>query len=285
MERRKKIADLQTWIAQAVNLLSPISEQPVLEAQVIAAGFLGKSRTWVVSHLKDTLSDSQVAFLDQGVKRLVSGEPLPYILGNWSFYGSDFFVSPAVLIPRPETELLVEKALAWCSRHPDFNRVADVGCGSGCIAISLALHNAQINLTASDISWEALTIARQNIQHHQVEKQVSLVQSNLLSPFGNTFHLVCANLPYIPTATLNSLAVARHEPHLALDGGENGLYWIELLLSNADRFLLPGGALFLEIEADQGISAPQLARRLIPGSEVHCFSDLSGLPRLVFIQT
>jgi release factor glutamine methyltransferase len=273
------------WLAEARARLLLASEEPALEAQVLLARVLNKPRAWVIAHPEADLSDDQDSALCKLLERRLSGEPLPYLLGHWEFFGLSFKVTPAVLIPRPETELLVEKALDWLKLHPSRRLAVDAGTGSGCIAISLAHAIADLNVIAVDISRPALSIAKENITVHQLQERVFLLQTSLLSglPWGK-IDLVCANLPYIPTATLAGLAVSRYEPHQALDGGPDGTTYINALLEEARRGLAPGGLMLLEIEAGQGESVPQSARRCFPDADIQLFHDLSGNPRLVQVE-
>jgi len=272
------------WLADAQIRLALISEQPALEAQVILAHVVDKPRAWVIAHPETIFSVEQTRSLCVLLERRMSGEPLPYLLGHWEFFGLSYTVTPEVLIPRPETELMVEKALAWLGKHHSRRLAADVGTGSGCIAVSLAHLIADLQVVAVDVSRPALYVARQNIYDHQVHDRVHLVQTNLLTALIGKFDLVCANLPYIPSPTLAKLEVGLHEPHQALDGGPEGTSYISALLGDALRWLAPGGLLLLEIEAGQGKSVPQLAERFFPGAEIQLFHDLSGNPRLVQVE-
>ena len=273
------------WQADARARLVPFSEEPALEAQVLLAHVLDKPRPWVIAHPEADLSVDQDNSLCRLLERRLSGEPLPYLLGHWEFFGLRFKVTPDVLIPRPETELLVEKALAWLKLHPSRRLAVDVGTGSGCIAISLAHGLADLRVIAVDISRPALSVAQENIIAHHLQEQVSLLQTSLLYGLSNgKTDLVCANLPYIPSSTLAGLEVSRYEPRLALDGGPQGTTCINTLLEDAPGWLAPGGLLLLEIEAGQGASVPRSARRCFPEADIQLFRDLSGKPRLVQVE-
>jgi release factor glutamine methyltransferase len=273
------------WLAEARARLLRVCAQPALEAQVVLAHVLEKPRAWVLAHPEAALSIEQASGACFLLERRLSGEPLPYLLGHWEFFGLDFKVTHDVLIPRPETELLVEKALAWLKTHPSRRLAVDVGTGSGCIAVSLAHALDDLHVAAVDISRPALLVAQQNIHDQQVEDQVFVMQTSLL--YGLCWKktdLVCANLPYIPSATLAGLEVGRYEPLQALDGGPDGTSYINALLQDAPRWLAPGGLVLLEIEARQGASVSQSARRSFPDAEIQLFHDLSGNPRLVQIE-
>ena len=169
-----------------------------------------------------------------------------------------------MLIPRPETELLVERALGWLRDHPDRRAAADVGTGSGCIAVTLARHTPDLRVAAVDRSPAALDVTRQNARAHGVDARIDFFQADLLGSVPGPFDLICANLPYIPTADVNDLAVARHEPRLALDGGPDGLDLIHRLLAQLPARLSPGGLALFEIEYRQGQSAAALAQAASP---------------------
>ncbi len=192
-------------------------------------------------------------------------------------------VSDAVLIPRPETELLVERALGWLSKNPSRRQAIDVGTGSGCIAVALTKNVPDLQVTAVDISARALRVARLNVMRHNCVQAVTLVQSDLLSGMQLHADLLCANLPYIPTTVALDLPVSRYEPSLALDGGADGLDVIRALLLDAPRCLNPGGLALLEIEANQAEAAKLLARQAFPAASIQVLPDLAGLPRLLEI--
>lgn len=273
-----------TWLAQAIAKLAATSEQPALEAQVLLAHVLQKNRTWVLAHPEYILSPLQLDTLEQIIDRLKRGEPLPYLLGHWEFFGWDFMVSPAVLIPRPETELLVEHAVQWLRQNPCRRLAADVGTGSGCIAISIANQIPDLTVLASDYSGAALRIARANISHYRLNHRIYLVQADLMTAAAGSFDLVCANLPYIPTSTLDHLQVSRYEPRLALDGGIEGLDYIQKLLFDTVAKLAPGALFLLEIETRQSDSALRLAQLSYPSAEAQVIPDLVGNPRLLKIK-
>jgi release factor glutamine methyltransferase len=273
------------WLADARARLLPVSEEPALEAQVLLAHVLDKPRAWVIAHPEAALLIDQYSCLCLLLERRLNGEPLPYLLGDWEFFGLRFKVTPDVLIPRPETELLVEKALAWLKAHPLRRLAVDAGTGSGCIAVSLAHWIADLHIVAVDISRPALRVAQENITDHHVQGRVFPVQTSLLNGLHwGKFDLVCANLPYIPSSTLAELEVSRHEPHLALDGGPEGTNYIYALLEDGPVWLAPGGLVLLEIEAGQGDRVTRFARQCFPAADIQLFHDLSGNPRLVQVE-
>jgi release factor glutamine methyltransferase len=269
-------------------------DTPDLDAQVLVAHLLGKSRAWLAAHFDESLSVSQLVIVEQAVKRLEAGEPFPYVLGHWEFFGLDFKITPDVLIPRPETELIVEQAILWLQSRPVTNlsslRAADVGTGSGCIAISLAHHIPDLRVLATDLSMPALKVAQGNAICHQVNDRVDFVQCDLLPPHPTPlpteshFDVICANLPYIPTETLESLPVFRHEPILALNGGSDGLEPMRNLLKIAPDWLAPDGLILLEIESGQGMTAVSLAYDSFDHATINLRRDLAGKERMVAIR-
>ena len=148
--------------------LSSISDTPALDASVLLAHILNKPRTWVLAHPEITLTTDQQNQLNQALTRLECGEPFPYVLGHWEFFGLDFDITSDVLIPRPETELLVEKAVTWLQESPARRTVADIGTGSGAIAVSIAVNVRDVNILATDISKQALQVAQRNAEKHSV---------------------------------------------------------------------------------------------------------------------
>jgi len=277
---------LRALIGWLTRRLDPHTDTPRLDAQVLLGHILEKPRSWLLAHPEANLSPQQQEQLNQAVARLETGLPLPYLLGHWEFYSLDFNLNPAVLIPRPETELLIEQALAWLRAQSDRRRAADIGTGSGCIAITLAKFIPDLHVTATDVSPKALQIAQSNAKKHHVAERISLVKSDLL-PNEKTnadFDLICANLPYIPTGRLHTLKVYRREPTLALDGGSDGLDLIRSLLGQAPRRLTRGGLLLIEIDSSHSKRAISLAHEAFPHADVRLLPDLAGQDRLIRIE-
>jgi release factor glutamine methyltransferase len=272
-------------ISNLKSLLSPWSETPSLDAQVLLADICSRNRAWILAHPEAQLTPAQQDALQTAESRLEAGVPLPYILGHWAFFGLDFSIDPQVLIPRPETELMVEQALDWLKVHPQRRLAVDAGTGSGCIAVSLAVHTPDLQVIATDISPTAIAVARINVERHHVASRVDLVQTDLLPANLTRCNLICANLPYIPTRALEDLAVFGREPTLALDGGTDGLGLIRRLLLLAAKKLSPGGLLLFEIEAAQGKTALNLAQVFFPKARIDLLSDFAGRDRLIRIET
>lgn len=280
---------MTSLLSDIADRLTPLSDTSFLDASVLLAHILEKPRSWVLAHSEATLTEQQQIKLNAALSRLELGEPFPYILGHWEFFGLDFEVTPDVLIPRPETELLVEKAIAWLQKSPVRRTVADVGTGSGIIAVSIAVNVPDARVLATDISHEALEVARRNARKFDVDHRVQFVQCDLLPALPEIFtteqhlDLICANLPYIPTETLHSLPVYGREPTLALDGGEDGLDLFRRLMNIAPDWLAPNALILLEIEATRGVQALSLAYDMFSEAEIHLHQDLTGLDRLLEI--
>jgi release factor glutamine methyltransferase len=242
-----------------------------------------KDKTWLTAHPEFELNNEQVDSLKEKIDLLLEGVPLPYLIYRQSFYNLDFHVTQDVLIPRPETELMVEEAIKWLYENEGRKIAADVGTGSGCIAISIANEIQDINFIATDISFAALQIARENAISHQVYDRIQFMQTDLLDGIQTQFDLICANLPYIPTTKLMDLPVSRYEPIIALDGGEDGFTYNDQLLRVAPRQLAPRGLLLMEFESPQAENIERKAKGVFPSAEIEILNDLAGLPRLLKI--
>ncbi len=275
-------------IQECLNLvyqqLHQTSETATLDAQVLLAHYLEKSRSWLLAHPDARIPKTQFNTIIQASSRLVHGEPLPYVIGHWEFYGLDFQLTQAVLIPRPETELIVERAINWLHLHPDRRKAVDVGTGSGCIGITLAKNIPDLHVILTDISPDAVDVAHRNANNYKLVDRLEFIQADLLDGVSESFDLICANLPYIPTTLLNTLTVGKREPTLALDGGLNGILVISRLLKQARNYLTPGGLLLLEIESSQGLEVKALAESHYPISKVQIIKDLASMDRCLQIE-
>ncbi len=258
---------------------------PRLDAEVLLAHVLGRDRVFLYreSHrVPDTAAARRYREL---VERRAAGEPVAYLTGHKEFMGLDFIVGPHVLIPRPETELLVERALAVLAAWPGCRRIAvDVGTGSGAVAVSLARLSPGTQVYATDTASGALAVARRNAARHGV--RVRFYQGDLLQPLQGVLPtgsaaVVTANLPYVPSAAIHRLPrdVRCYEPLQALDGGPDGLAHYRRLVPQAEELLAPGGYLFMEIAPDLRDAA--LALVPPPRWRARILNDLSSRPRLV----
>lgn len=278
---------LGDYLIQALSKLP--DDLTELDAQILLAHVIGHPRTWLLAHLDAPLSAPMLDSANQAFAKLEAGEPLPYILRHWEFFGMEFDITPDVLIPRPETELLVEKAIKWLTASPERRTVADVGTGSGIIATSIAMHVPSARILATDISYAALKLAKHNAEKFHVHHRIDFLECDILPqhidplPTDSHFDLICANLPYIPTATMKSLKIYGREPTLALDGGADGLDLYRRLLDTAPAWLAPNGMILLEIEATQGVKALNLAYDKFSSASISLQQDLTGHDRLLEI--
>ena len=275
-------ATIGAALESARRSLQQKSTSPTLDAQVLLAAALGRSRAWLLAHPEIELSEPQARSYVESLEQVLAGTALPHVLGEWEFYGRRFRLSPAVLIPRPETELVVERALELAEAVDNSPSVLDVGTGCGCLAITLAMELPAARVVASDVSREPLRIARLNAQEHGVTSRIRLVQADLLDGLLGRFDIVCANLPYVRTPDLEGLL--GREPRLALDGGADGLLLIRRLIKDLPRCLRPGGGAVLEIDPGQAEQVLQLAQASLPGSTVEVFQDLAGWDRVVVVR-
>ena len=270
-------------LKQGHQALASISETPSLDTQLLLAYALKCKKEWVLAHPENHLSTSELSTFEEYLDRLVSGEALPYLLESWEFYGRSFHVTANVLIPRPETELLIEIALGFLRSHPEARLCADIGTGSGCIAISLALEIPNLHVIAVDVSPSAIEVARVNTRKHGVDDRVKLIVSDLLRPFDFRFGLICANLPYIPSERLRRLAVAEREPNLALDGGMDGLDVIRRLARDLPEWLVPGGRALLEVDSSHAHVLAGELTSMYSSVRTDVLKDLSGRDRVVML--
>jgi release factor glutamine methyltransferase len=277
------------------------SESPRLDAELLLAHAIGTDRTVVIAHPEAIVSDGAAARYEEALVRRSAGEPVAYIRGFKEFHGLAFATDPRALIPRPETERLVQLAEAEVlhrltamprPRGTPPIRIADVGTGSGAIAVSLAVALrrrgafGEVEILGTDESPEALDLARENAVGHAVADRVRFVEADVLPPVVATpFDLVLANLPYIPTATIPTLPVAASfEPRAALDGGPDGLRVIGRLMGRLPDALAEGGVALVEIGSDQAEGIEALIRRDLPGWGSTIEYDLAGEPRVVRIE-
>jgi release factor glutamine methyltransferase len=246
------------------------------------AEVLASTRTALLAHPERKLTGLELAQLERMVHERAEGYPLPYLIGRSEFYSLEFEVTPEVLIPRPETELLVDLAI---ERQP--HAVVDVGTGSGCIAVAIGHNVDQAQVIGVDVSGAALAVARRNAERHGLSDRVLLVHGDVLSPRPGPADLVVSNPPYVAAGERSALptSVREYEPWVALDGGVDGLEVVARLLSQAPAVVAPGGALLVEIGSGQGESASALAKASFPKATVKVHPDLAGHDRVLEVQT
>ena len=252
-------------------------EDASLESELLLRHALDISRTQLYLDLNNKLSTKQEEAFWNLVKRRLAREPTAYITGHREFYGIDFYVNPYVLIPRPESELLVEKVISLARNH-QVPTIAEIGTGCGAIAISLALNLPQSKIYATDISASALKVALMNCQKYGVVNRIHLLQGDMLSPLPEQVELIVANLPYVNYSEIDTRGF---EPILALNGGADGFEKIRQLCREVSNKLRPTGYLLLEIGQGQCRAAITLLRSLFPRAKIEVELDLSGIERVV----
>jgi release factor glutamine methyltransferase len=257
---------------------------PWLDAEILVAHVIQSSRERLHSHPERELTVAQRTRLRRLATRRAARVPVPYLVGEREFYGHMFRVTPAVLIPRPSSELLVELAIEWLKMHPQPVRVIDLGTGSGAVAISVALAAPQVRIEARDVSARALRVAEENIAAYRLRRRITTVKADLLKGAAPA-NLILANLPYIPEALRRVRPKELdYEPALALDGGRDGLSLIRIALEQARAVVQPGGLLLFECDPAQTRRIVRLAQGHWPSAEVTVHKDLAGQDRVVRIQ-
>ncbi|MCS7206449.1 MAG: peptide chain release factor N(5)-glutamine methyltransferase [Dehalococcoidia bacterium] len=259
------------------------------EAELLLTASLGWDTARLLAHPDAWVPPEVRERLFAWLARRWAREPVPYILGEWEFYGQRLEVSPAVMVPRPETEALVESALAWAGKHfPNGRglRVADIGTGSGAIVIALALHLRHAVFYGVDASAPALEVARRNARRWGVEERIVFVHGDLAQPLPCPVHLITANLPYIPSPRLAHLQpeVARWEPRMALDGGPDGTALQRRLLTLVQEKLCSPGLLLLEMDPEQAFLLQEEAQRYLPGAMIAFDTDAAGTCRVLRVE-
>jgi release factor glutamine methyltransferase len=279
-----RVGDALRW---AVALLvARGTETPRLDAELLLAHVLDADRPQVLTRRDNCLTPAQAERFTDLVRRRVAHEPVAYLLGERAFFDVTLRVTPATLIPRPETEHLVEEALAWARTHPRPLRVVDVGTGSGAIAIVLARHLPEAFVWAIDVSLPALQVAAENVRRYALSDRVQLVQADLLTAMSGPMDLIVANLPYVPVGDMAELEpnVRLYEPHLALEGGADGT---EIMMRLIEKLLYhlacPGLALF-EIDPRQAEPLRAIVADWLRDARVSLIRDLAGHERVLRIE-
>jgi release factor glutamine methyltransferase len=280
-------ATLGTLLRRGADILIEagpgMTDTPGLDAETLLRHATGLSRERFL-HDVNTPADKETAErFDALVARRAAGEPVAYLTGTKEFYGLAFAVDRRVLIPRPETESIVEEA---ARSVPQGATIVDAGTGSGAIAVALAVVRPDLRIVATDCSYEALAVALANIRKHAVSGRVGVVATDLAQGLGRSIGAVIANLPYIPTAVLPSLpaSVRAFEPQTALDGGEDGFASYRALMDQIDTDHGETTFLLCEIGHDQTSLASSEVRKRWPEAEIRVLADLAGLPRLLSVR-
>lgn len=258
------------------------SDEAGIEAEVLLRHALGVTRATLLASLAQRLSAADMGAFENLVVRRLAGEPLAYITGSREFYGLEFEVTPATLIPRPETEMLVE-AVIKLALPLEAPRIADVGAGSGAIAVAVALALPRASVFATDISGAAIDVARRNAARHGAAARISFRRGDLLTPLDRPVDVIAANLPYVTEADWQALpaSIREYEPRQALASGADGLDAIRALLRQAPSYLAPGGAVVLEFGIGQARAIEAAARAALPRAAVEIRADFAAIPRLL----
>lgn len=262
------------------------ADSPRLDAELLLAHLLHVDRFQLLIDWDTCLTADQARRYTDMVRRALDDVPIPYLTGERPFYDISLHVTPAVLIPRPETEQIVEEALAWAGNRNGQLRIVDVGTGSGALAIVLARRLSTATVSAVDISEQALTVACQNAQRYGLQERIQFAQSDLLSALPGPFDVIVANLPYVDPETWPELqaSIQKHEPRLALDGGPAGTALIERLIGTLPSTLARPGLALLECDPRQAQALAVSAERALPDATVQVLRDLAGWDRLIRIE-
>lgn len=279
------VRDALSWAVRA--LLAGGNETPRLDAEILLGHVLSLSRAQLPVHWHESLDAEAARRYVELVRRRAAHEPVAYLVGERAFYDVDLYVDRRVLIPRPESEHIVDEALAWCEGQPESTlRIADVGTGSGALGIALGRHLVLARVWATDISAEALRVAAHNSSRYGLRDRISLVCCDLLGPLLGPFDLIVANLPYVARRDADALSpqITEYEPIVALDGGEDGLDVVRRLLPQVRERLAAPGLLLVEIGHEQAKSAVELAEAYLPEGDATLLRDYAELYRVLRVE-
>ncbi len=287
-------------VAATQRLTSNGVDSPKLDSEVLLGYVLGCTRAQLYAHPDRLLTEDERQCLERLVVRRCQHEPVAYLVGEKAFYGLDFIVDQRVLIPRPETELLVDMVLDVALQYDALRSngrngskpsgrflVADIGTGSGAVSVAVAANTETAFIYAVDISQDALEVAQANTRRHGLEHRIQFLAGDLLAPLPEPVDVIAANLPYVATHEWRDLApgIVNYEPTQALLGGADGLDFIRSLLEQAPSYLKPGGVVLLEVGASQGSAVGEMARRSFPHALIEVLTDYAFRERIVRIQT
>ncbi len=284
-ERAWSVGDALRWATKILQDSGSLT--PYLDAELLLGHVLTMTRTQLAVCRNERLTADAAQQFVALIRRRAEHEPVAYLLGERAFYDVDLYVDQRVLIPRPETEFLVEEALAWQRSRCDAPlRIADVGTGSGALAVVLARHIPHARVWAIDISYDALNVAARNVARYGLHRRVALICGDLMCALIGPFDLIVANLPYIAQHKLATLPadVAKYEPQLALNGGQDGLTPNTRLLAQLPSRLASPGLALLEIDEGQGNALAALARASLPDAQVTICRDYGGWERIMRIE-
>ena len=277
-------ATVDEALRNAAARLRPYSSTARLDAEVLLAHVLGMSRAAMLARFNEGLPEDQSTAYDRLLTRRLRAEPVAYITGHKEFYGLDLEITPEVLVPRPETESVVELCVALLPQN-EISHLADIGTGSGAIALAVAANHPLVHVYATELSPAALAVARGNAVRLALSDRVTFFEGDLLDPLPGPVDVIAANLPYVPPGEAEP-DVATWEPRQAVfGGGPDGTATIRSFLSRAPLYLRPGGAVVMETAHSQGSVVSKAARAAFPGASVEVRKDLAGYDRLVVVRT
>ena len=275
-------------LASTRSSLEAATPDAAIEAEVLVRHAARLSRAALYASLNEPVDSAVWQEVASLVDRRLSGEPLAYITGRREFHGLDLQVTPDVLVPRHETETLVERVVEFVELRGRGSGVTivDVGTGSGAIAAALATQLQDATVIGTDLSVRALKVADRNLRRLGLRHRVRLVRCDLLNCLEGPFDVIVSNPPYIATSDMDALpSDVQREPALSLDGGSDGLRVVERLVRQSSDRLVPGGGLFVEIAPAQALQVAEMARRRMPDSRVTVAEDLTGAPRVVVVRS
>ncbi|MDF2379540.1 MAG: peptide chain release factor N(5)-glutamine methyltransferase [Candidatus Gracilibacteria bacterium] len=283
---------IQSLLVETKQTLSSKSSTPTLDAELLLSFVLNQKREYLITHHDEYIEEHELKHFKELIKKRIKGTPLAYLTEEKEFFGRTFFVDERVLIPRPETEEMLEDAIHYISSHPEVSTLIDLGTGSGCLAISLALQFPKHQVVGLEISSSALEVAKKNADRHAATN-LRLIQSDLLKDYPSTLKessspvCILANLPYIGTTTNNYLSdeTKEHEPDLALFGGKDGLELYRKTWQQIKKTPLKLSALYMEIGFSQAEQMEKEATKAFPQLKYELKNDLAGLPRTAVLSS
>ena len=268
---------IRAVLEDATGRLEALSDSARLDAELLLARAIDMPRSYLFAHPEEPLDEATVDRFREALARRLAGEPMAYITGTREFWSLELMVTPATLVPRPETEVLVDLALREIPRRADWD-ILDLGTGSGAIAIAIAKERPLSRVTATDVSVEALAIARQNARQLEIPN-IEFLTGDWTEPVrGRTFNVIVSNPPYVRSGDA-ALDALHREPHSALSAGQDGLDAIRVLARNCGALLESGGVLLIEHGAGQRDSVAATLRKY-GWSDITCHTDYAGLPRV-----
>lgn len=269
---------LKEILEQAITKLKDNNiEEATSKARRLLSFILNVSREYLIIHDEQDICEECIQKYNEYIEQIIIGKPIQYIIGRQEFMGIDFIVNENVLIPQPDTEILVEKTIEIAKQYEE-PRILDLCTGSGAIAVSISKYLPKAEVYASDISKEALEVAKMNDR----EKHVRFIQSDMFNDIDKCFDIIVSNPPYIKTEEINTLSKeVQNEPHLALDGGQDGLYFYRKIIEQAHKYLNENGYICLETGEDQKDEVLKLIAQSKTYKDIKTYTDLAGNDRVI----